>query len=297
MSDMTRIVSAGNQQVEKFAVYRALLRYPLPRIGFLILAFLFLISLFAPLLAPYDPNEQDLYNVLKGPSATHWLGTDELGRDLLSRFLYGGRVSFAVGFIATIPTIFIGLFLGLLAGFKGGGVDGIIMRIADAVFCFPPLVVTLALFALLGGGIQNVIIAVILFGWPGLARIVRGQVLQVRELPYVEASFAAGASQWLILFRHVLPNVMAPVIVSISLGLATSVGLEAGASYLGLGVQPPTASWGVELRSGQNYLENHPIYSLVPGLLITAAVLAFNFIGDGLRDILDPRLRGEANDD
>jgi len=297
MSYTRKYATDAAKPSERFALLRTLFRYPLPRIGFSILIFLFVVSVLAPLLAPYDPNDQDLYNVIKGPSAAHWLGTDELGRDLLSRFLYGGRVSFTVGIVATIPATFIGLFLGLLAGFKGGIVDGMIMRLADAFICFPGIVVTLALFAVLGGGIQNIIIAVILFGWPPLARIVRGQVLQVRELPFVEASYAAGADQWLILFRHILPNVMAPVIVAISLNLAASVGLEAGASYLGLGVQAPTASWGVELRAGFDYLENHPLYSLIPGCLISSAVLAFNFIGDGLRDMLDPRLRGELVDE
>lgn len=269
------------------------MRHRLAAIGLFVVAFLIMTATFAPWIAPYSPYEQDLYNVLSGPSTVHWLGTDNIGRDLLSRFLYGGRVSLLIGFISTLLSAAIGVSLGLLAGFKGGLIDTVIMRIVDAFLCFPPLVFLLVVAAVLGSGVQNLALALVLFGWTFFARIVRGQVLLVRELPFVEAARAAGASPTRIMWRHILPNTLAPVIVAISLGIGAAILAESAISFLGLGVQPPTASWGKELRNGFDYLEQAPLYSMVPGLLVTLAVLAFNFLGDGLRDALDPRLRGE----
>jgi len=281
-------------QVGFKALVRTLLRHKLSRFGLICIFLLILMAVFAPVLAPYHPNDQDLYNVLKGPSKQHWLGTDNVGRDLLSRILYGARVSMTVATFATLGSIILGVIIGLIAGFKGGMIDNIIMRTTDTFMVFPGLIFVLIMAAALGPGIKNVIIAIVLFGWTGAARIIRGQVFAVREEPYIEAARAAGASDWRIMFKHVLPNAIAPIIVVSALAMGAAVGMEAGAAFLGIGVQPPTPSWGRELRTGYTYLERVPLFSLAPGLLITLATLSFTLLGDGLRDALDPRIRGEG---
>ncbi|MBW2060285.1 MAG: ABC transporter permease [Deltaproteobacteria bacterium] len=281
-------------QVGFRAIVRALLKHKLSRVGLVIIVLLFLMAIFAPLLAPYHPNEQDLYNVLQGPSKKHWLGTDNVGRDLLSRVIYGARLSMSVSVIATAFSAAIGVIVGLIAGYRGGVIDQVIMRITDTFMVIPGLVFVLIMASALGPGIKNVVIAIILFTWPGFARIIRGQVLSVRELPYVEAARASGSSGVRIMFKHLLPNSLAPVIVASALSLGMAVGIEAGAAFLGVGVQPPTPSWGKALRTGYSYLERVPLFSFAPGLLITLAVLSFTLVGDGLRDALDPRLRGEG---
>jgi len=244
-------------------------------------------AVFAPLLAPYSPYDQDLYAVLSPLSAAHWLGTDNVGRDLLSRVIYGTRVSLLVGVVSTLLSSAIGV-----AGFRGGAVDAIIMRITDAFLCFPPLIFILAMAAALGPGVYNAIISYAVFGWTGFARIMRGQVLLVRELPFIEAARSVGVPPFRLMWRHVLPNAVAPIIVAASVTVGAAILVEAGVSFLGLGVQPPTASWGQELRIGFTYLESVPLFSIAPGLMISLAVIAFNFVGDGLRDALDPRLKG-----
>lgn len=274
------------------ALFRQVMRHRMAAFGVYTIALLCLLALFAPLIAPHDPNRQDLYNVLSGPSAIYWLGTDHLGRDLLSRLLYGARVSLLVGLFSTVMAAAIGITVGLLAGFKGGAVDALIMRITDAFLCFPPLIFIVAMSAALGPGIFNVVVSFALFGWTGFARIVRGQVLVVRELPYIEAARSSGVPPLKLALRHILPNTLAPVIVAVSITIGGAILVESGVSFLGLGVQPPTASWGRELRIGFTYLEIVPLFSIAPGLLISLAVLSFNFLGDGLRDALDPRLKG-----
>ncbi|MBW1710718.1 MAG: ABC transporter permease [Deltaproteobacteria bacterium] len=276
------------------AIVRTLFKHRLSLVGIVIIVFMFSLAIFAPVLAPYDPLEQDLDNVLKGPSIKHWLGTDDLGRDLLSRVIYGAQVSMTVGVACTVFSLIVGTFLGLLAGFKGGKTDQIIMRLVDMVMIFPGFIFILILAAALGPGMINIIIAISLFGWAGAARIIRGNVLSTREEPYVDAARAAGASQWRIMFKHVLPNSAAPMIVAAALGIGGAVGMEAGAAFLGIGVQPPTPSWGRELRIGYTYLATVPLFSIAPGMLITLAILAFTFLADGLRDALDPRIRGEG---
>jgi ABC-type dipeptide/oligopeptide/nickel transport system permease subunit len=271
---------------------RAVARHRLAKAGLGIIAVLCFVAVFAPLLAPYSPYEQDLYRVLAGPSATHWLGTDNLGRDLLSRLLYGARVSLFVGIGSAVLSAVPGVAIGLFAGFKGGVRDAIVMRITDAFLCFPPLIFILVMSAALGPGLHNVMLSFALFGWTGFARITRGLVLQVRELPFIEAARAIGMSPYRIMRRHVLPNVVAPILIATTITVGTAILVESGVSFLGLGVQPPTASWGKELRIGFTYLETAPLFSLAPGLMISLAVVAFNFVGDGLRDALDPRLRG-----
>ena len=281
-------------QVGFKALVRTLLRHKVSRFGLICISLLILMAILAPVLAPYHYNDQDLYNVLKGPSKKHWLGTDNVGRDLLSRILYGARVSMTVATFATLGAIALGVIIGLIAGFKGGIVDNVIMRTTDTFMVFPGLIFVLIMAAALGPGIKNVIIAIILFGWTGSARIIRGQVFTVREEPYVEAAKAAGASEWRVMFKHVLPNSIAPMIVVTALAMGGAVGMEAGAAFLGIGVQPPTPSWGRALRTGYTYLERVPLFSIAPGALITLAILSFTLVGDGLRDALDPRIRGEG---
>ncbi|MET4491244.1 ABC transporter permease [Bradyrhizobium sp. LA7.1] len=267
-------------------------RNRLASVGLVIVVLLCLLALLAPLISPFDPYEQDLYAVLSGPTAQHWLGTDNLGRDLLSRILYGARVSLMTGLLCTFFAAMIGIPIGLIAGYIGGAMDSILMRVTDAFLCFPPLIFILAMSAALGPGLKNVILSFTVFGWTGFARIVRGQVLLVRELPFIEAARATGVSRFRIMWRHVIPNTLAPIIVAVSITIGVAILVESGVSFLGLGVQPPTASWGKELRVGFTYLEVVPLFSLAPGLMISLTVLGFNFFGDGLRDALDPRLKG-----
>lgn len=276
------------------AVIRGVFKHQLSRVGLFIITLLAVMAIFSPLLSTHDPNAQDLYNVLTGPSWKHWLGTDNVGRDLYSRIIYGSRVSLTVGFFSVVLAVSIGSVLGLWAGYKGGLTDMIIMRIVDTFMCIPYLPFVLVLAAALGPGLKNVVIALGVLGWTGFCRIMRGQVLMVRELPYVEAARAVGATNLRIMFKHLFPNCLAPIIVAVSISLGAFIMLESAMAFFGLGVQPPTASWGKELRTGYAYLETVPFFSIAPGLLITLAVLAFNFLGDGLRDALDPRLRGEG---
>ena len=254
-------------------------------------------ALFAPFLAPYAPDAQPFDGLsLDGaplpPDARYWLGTDTLGRDLLSRLLYGTRVSLFVGIVCSLVSAFLGVLIGLFAGFRGGMTDAIVMRITDAFLCFPPLIFILAMSAALGPGLHNVMLSFALFGWTGFARIARGQVLLVRELPFIEAARSVGIRPARIMLRHVLPNILAPVLVAMTITIGTAILVESGVSFLGLGVQPPAASWGKELRVGFTYLEAAPLFSIAPGVMISLAIIAFNFVGDGLRDALDPRLRG-----
>jgi len=276
------------------ATIKALFKHKLSRFGIVIIFCLISMAVFAPFLAPYDPNKQDLYHVLSGPSSEHLLGTDNLGRDLLSRIIFGSRVSVFVGVSSTIISAFIGVLIGLVAGYRGGVIDMVMMRICDTFMCIPWLVFVLVLAAALGPGLNNIILSLAVLGWTGFARIMRGQVLMLRELPYVEAAKAAGASGYRIMLKHLLPNAMAPIIVAGSITLGMFIMVESTAAFFGLGAQPPTPSWGKALRVGYSYMENVPLFSIAPGILITLAVLAFNFLGDGLRDALDPRLRGEG---
>jgi ABC-type dipeptide/oligopeptide/nickel transport system permease subunit len=274
------------------AIIHALAKHWVASAGIVIFFGIAAMAIFAPFLSPCNPNDQDLYHVLEGPSRLHLLGTDDVGRDLLSRVIYGSRATLLMGGLSTLFSGFIGVILGLIAGYKGGIIDMVIMRMTDTFMCMPALVLMLAMVAALGPGMESVIISITVLSWTGFTRIVRGQVIQVRELPYIEAAHALGASGFRIIFRHLLPNVMAPIIVTASIALGGNIMLESAVSFLGLGVQPPTPSWGYELRIGYSYLEIVPLFSLAPGLMITLAVLAFNFMGDGLRDALDPRLRG-----
>jgi ABC-type dipeptide/oligopeptide/nickel transport system permease subunit len=286
------IVASSASRNPALATLRAVLRHRLSRVGLVVIAVLCAVAIFAPVLAPYSPYNQDLYHVLAPPSAAHWLGTDNLGRDLFSRLLYGTRVSLFVGIVSSLVSVMLGVSIGLFAGFRGGVTDAIIMRITDAFLCFPPLIFILAMSAALGPGLHNVMLSFGLFGWTSFARITRGQVLLIRELPFIEAARSVGVPPLRIMIRHVLPNIVAPVIVAFTITIGIAILVESGVSFLGLGVQPPTASWGKELRIGFTYLEAAPLFSIAPGVMISLAIISFNFVGDGLRDALDPRLRG-----
>jgi ABC-type dipeptide/oligopeptide/nickel transport system permease subunit len=281
-------------QWKKTSIVIALFKHKLSCIGLIIFILMTFMAIFAPFLSPYDPNEQDLYHVLQPPTWDHLLGTDDVGRDLLSRIIYGSRVSLPVGILSTFFSAVIGILLGLIAGYRGGVIDMIIMRVTDTFMCIPGFVLLIVLAAAIGPGLINIIFVVSILGWTGFARITRGQVLQIREMPYIEAATAYGASNFRIMFRHLLPNAAAPLIVTASLSIGGAIMLESGAAFFGLSIQPPTASWGKALRIGYSYLEIAPLFSIAPGLMITLAVLAFNFLGDGLRDILDPQLRGQG---
>lgn len=252
-------------------------------------------ALFAPWLAPHDPGQINLGARLQRPSASHWFGTDELGRDILSRVIYGARISMLVGSSVVAGSLLLGLIFGSLAGYYGGYTDRIFnVVVMNAFLSFPGILLAIAFVAFLGPGIFNLILALCIGGWVGYARLVRAQVLAVKEREFVEAARALGASDLRIITRHILPNIIQPVIVQAAIGMAGAVLAEATMSFLGLGVPPPTASWGSMLNDGRAHLFDAPHLVLFPALAVMLAVLSFNFIGDALRDYMDPRSRIEA---
>jgi ABC-type dipeptide/oligopeptide/nickel transport system permease subunit len=261
-------------------------------IGAVIILLLMLLAIFAPLLTPYDPNKVQLEDSLQQPSWQHLLGTDQQGRDVLTRIIYGSRIAFIVGVVAVTASGALGMFLGLLAGYFGGWVEAIIMRITDAIMSLPPLVLMLAIAVMLGGGIPTVLMALGVALMPTYCRLMCGQVLSARENDYIMASNVIGAGNFRIMLRHLVPNVFPPLLVLLTLDLGFAILTEASLSFLGIGISPPTATWGSMVSDGQRYLITHPFLSLSPGLAIVLIVLAFNLVGDGLRDALDPRLRG-----
>ncbi|MFN2238686.1 MAG: nickel transporter permease [Thermoanaerobaculia bacterium] len=254
---------------------------------------LVIVALTAPWLAPYDPNEQDTSRRLEGPSSDHLLGLDDLGRDVASRVIYGARVSLRVGFSVVIITAIVGIILGSIAGYFGGFMDTAIMRISDMLLAFPGILLAIALVAVLGPSLNNVVLALSVIGWVSYARLTRGQVLKVREMEFVTAAEALGARAPRVILRHLLPNVISPVIVQATLGLAGAILAEASLSFLGLGVQPPTPSWGAMLTTGRQYLGIADHLAIYPGMAIMLAVMGLNFFGDGLIDALDPKYRKE----
>lgn len=262
-------------------------------IGLVVVGVLLLLAAAAPLATSIDPAAIDLRHALEAPSAAHWLGTDAQGRDVWSRLVYGARVSLLVGLVSQGIALSIGVLLGLVAGYRGRWTDEIVMRLADVTLAFPTLLLLIAMAAAFEPSLPVVCIVIGVVGWAGMARLVRGQVLVVRELEYVQAMRALGAADGRILLRHVLPNVVAPVVIAATLGIAGAIMAEAALSFLGLGVQPPTPSWGAMIADGRDLsqLRNAPWTSLAPGLAIGFAVLGFNLLGDALRDALDPRAR------
>jgi ABC-type dipeptide/oligopeptide/nickel transport system permease subunit len=267
-----------------------LARMRLAMVGGAIVALIVLAALIGPLVAQYAPTQQDTTNLLKPPSAEHPLGTDELGRDTLTRVLYGARVSLAVGVIAVGISLLVGCTFGLVAGYLRGLTDASIMRLMDGLLALPALVLALAITAMLGPSLNNVMLAIGITGIPIFARLVRGQVLSVRELDYIQAARALGASDVRIMLGHVLPNVLAPIVVQASLAMPLAILAEAGLSFLGLGVQPPTPTWGAMLNTAKGYLQLDPWLAVAAGSAIFVTVLGFNFLGDAVRDALDPRL-------
>jgi peptide/nickel transport system permease protein len=268
---------------------------PLAAAGVVLVIVFVIFALFAPWIAPQDPAAIDLPSRLNSSSHAHWLGTDELGRDILSRTIYGARISMIVGGSVVLASLALGLIIGSVAGYYGGGIDRFVnVVLMNAFLSFPGILIAIAFVAFRGPGIFNLVIALSLGGWVGYARLVRGQVLAAREREFVEAARALGASDLRIIVRHILPNIIQPVIVQAAIGMAGAILAEATMSFLGLGVPPPTASWGTMLNDGRAHLFDAPHLVLYPAIAVMLAVLSFNFIGDALRDYLDPRSRIEA---
>ena len=275
----------------RLAWLRRLAKKPGAFIGAITIVFFVVVALFAPQFAPYEPTEM-IYTAIKAPpSLEHPMGTDELGRDILSRVIYGARISMQVGLIAVGIAMTTGTLLGMLAAFLGGFMDSVIMRIMDVMLAFPGILLAIAIVAVLGPDLYNTMIAVGVAAIPVYARTARGSTLSVLEFDYVQAVRALGAGNVRILFRYVLPNILAPIVVLATVGIATSILSAAGLSYLGLGAQPPTPEWGAMLSEARSYLRSAWWIATFPGLAIMLVVMAFNLLGDGLRDLLDPRLR------
>lgn len=270
------------------------LRNPLAFWGFVIIASVLALALLAPLLSPYDPDAIDVKSILLSPSAAHLMGTDSLGRDVFSRMLYGARISLLVGFVAVGIATVIGVILGAISGYYRGWVDVVIMRMVDVMLSIPTFFLILAVIAFLTPSIWNIMIVIGLTSWMGVTRLVRAEFLSLREREFVLASATLGARDHRLIFRHLLPNSLTPVIVSFVLGVASAVLVESGLSFLGLGVQPPQASWGNILTEGKEYIQFAWWLSFFPGMAILLTVLGYNLLGEGLRDALDPRNNGKG---
>ena len=260
--------------------------------GVIVIILVLLASIFAPFIAPYDPYDQDLNSVLQQPTMAHLLGTDAIGRDTLSRIIFGTRIALLIGVGTVFIAATLGTIIGLIAGYIGGWTFTIIMRLTDALMAIPPLLLALVISAVLGSGIKGVMIAVSFSLLPGYIRLICGQVLSVKENEYVMAARSMGVSQVRIMFRHILPNCLSPLIVQVTMMMGLAILIEASLSFLGLGIKPPTSAWGSMVYDGYKYLIMRPVLSLAPGAAIMVVVFAFNMVGDGLRDTLDPRLRG-----
>jgi peptide/nickel transport system permease protein len=274
--------------------WKAFRRNRLAMIGGIVVGCLALLALAAPFIAPWDPNRPDIKKILDPPSRAHLLGTDQLGRDVLSRMLFGARVSLAVGFVSVGIAAFIGITLGSSAGYHGGFVDASIMRLVDLMLVFPRFFLLLAVLAFLKPSIWTIMAVIGLTGWMGVARLVRAEFLALKEREFVVWSQSVGASGFRIIWRHILPNAMAPVLVAMTLGIPAAILTESGLSFLGLGVQPPHATWGNILNEGKDAIELAWWLSVYPGVAILVTVLSYNLLGEGIRDALDPRLRQSA---
>ena len=276
------------------AFWRALHKNRLALVGGVVVVCLALLAILAPVLAPWDPNRPDVKRILEPPSRAHLLGTDQLGRDVLARMLYGSRVSLAVGFVSVGIAALIGIMLGAAAGYHGGTMDAAIMRLVDLMLVFPRFFLLLAVLAFLRPSIWTIMAVIGSTGWMGVARLVRAEFLGLKEREFVVWSQSVGASGFRIVWRHILPNAMAPVLVAMTLGIPAAILTESGLSFLGLGVQPPHATWGNILNEGKDAIEIGWGLSLYPGLAILVTVLSYNLLGEGIRDALDPRLRQSA---
>ncbi len=282
-----------SKQGEKtyFSIVMArLVKNPFAIWGGAAVALLFILAIFAPFICPYDPGVVETRILLQAPNAKHWLGTDELGRDVLSRMIYGARISLMVGIVSIGIATVIGVIVGAISGYYGGWVDELMMRFVDIMLTFPTFFLILAVIAILEPDIMNVMIVIGITGWMGVARLVRAEFLSLKQRDFVVAARSLGQSDFLIIFKHILPNAMAPVLVSATLGIAGAILTESALSFLGIGVQPPTPSWGSILTEGKNYIEFAWWLSVFPGLAILITVLGYNLLGEALRDALDTRL-------
>ena len=286
-----QLTSASSGRTEKRLLWRRFQRNKGAMFGLGIFILMVLTAVCAPWLAPFDPLEQNYLEAMQTPSAKHWLGTDSFGRDILSRIIYGARIALIVGVLAVLLSMVVGVTLGLISGYYGGVIDTIIMRIMDGLFAFPILILAIALMAILGLGVRNVIIAVAVGYIAPFARVTRGDVLAVKEETYIEAARLTGVGHLAIIFRHILPNVLAPIIVQAALRVSAAIITEAGLSFLGLGPPPPTPVWGSMISEGREFLVISPHISTFPGLALMLTVIGLNLFGDGLRDALDPRLK------
>jgi peptide/nickel transport system permease protein len=272
-------------------VWKRLKRNKLAMVGLVILALLFLTAIFADFVAPYPSDKQNLENTFSFPNRAHLFGTDEFGRDILSRVIFGSRISLSVGFIAVGFSVAIGGCIGAIAGYYGKKVDNVLMRFMDILMSIPQILLAISIVAALGPGLWNLMIAVGISSIPGYARIVRASVLTIKDREFIEAAKAAGSSNARIIFKHIIPNCLAPIIVQSTLGVATAILTAAGLSFIGLGIQPPTPEWGAMLSGGRGYIRDYWYMTLFPGLAIVFTILGLNVLGDGLRDALDPRLK------
>lgn len=273
-------------------VWRRFQRNRLAVFGAGLICLLAVVAVCAPLIAPYSPTLVQLDAQFEPPSAAHPFGTDFYGRDILSRVLYGARISLVIGLVPTLMAMLFGTVIGVTAGFQGGWVDTLLMRLGDVVMAFPSLILAMVITYTLGASLFTLFIALSVVGWAGAARVVRSQTLSLKQRDFVTASRAVGVGRAGIMFRHILPNCLAPILILLTLGIPGAIMAEAGLSFLGVGAQPPTPSWGLMVNEGQEYLFSAPWASIFPGLAILVTVLAFNFVGDGLRDALDPFLKG-----
>ena len=281
----------GQSQHGLREIFKRLSRAPLAMIGLAIVVVLVFTAVFADYIAPFGYADQDLMAAFEEPSKAHLFGTDEFGRDIFSRIIYGSRISLQVGFIAVGIAVFAGGFLGAIAGYYGGKADNLIMRAMDILLSIPSILLAIAIAASLGPGLFNLMIAVGISSTPNYARIVRGSVLSIRNQEFVEAAKAVGSSDLRIILKHIIPNCLAPIIVQATLGVAIAILTAAGLSFIGLGIQPPIPEWGAMLSGGREYIRDYAYMTVFPGLAIMITILALNFLGDGLRDALDPKLK------
>ena len=293
MPERTATAPAPRARVQS-RILRRFLRNPLALLGSLLIAALAFAAVFAPWVAPYGPLEMNLLEPYLPPgSPGHLLGTDNFGRDILSRIIYGSRISLLIGIVVVSIASVVGTVLGVMAGYWGGWVDNLVMRLVEIFYAFPFLILVIAVIALFGPSIFNVMWVLGLVSWPLYARLVRGQVLTLRETDYIEAARAAGVGPWRIMFRHILPNSLTPVLVTATFGIPEAILASAALGFLGLGVQPPTPEWGVMVSEGKDFIRRAPFLITWPGIAVMVVVLSFNFVGDGLRDALDPK-RGDT---
>ena len=263
-------------------------------VGAILIVLLVLTAVFAPQIAPYSPTKVDLDHQFEPPSREHWFGTDVYGRDVLSRIIYGARISLVIGLVPSFISMTLGAILGVLAGYHGRWMDTSIMRLGDVVLAFPSLLLAMVVTYTLGASLYTLFIALSVVGWASAARVVRSETLSLKEREFITASHAVGVSDWRIMLHHILPNCLAPILILLTLGIPQAILAEAGLSFLGVGAQPPTPSWGLMINEAQEYIFSAPWASIIPGLAILVTVLGFNFVGDGLRDAMDPSLRGRA---